>query len=1320
MEQTDSEILLTENQELVSGTDDMGRMVYLVVDKTLDKSGQQGTADLIYNIVDEQGLYDQMGTSATLDTDSQLITGHSASVSLDARGTVYQYTVPVSSVENYQLPLGQGASNSITDKVRVERVEQLSANNLTQAISADMLNNSTTADIILASSEEPDLNDTSIIQVQAYPSQDYGSMMSMPFIPSNVPSNIHTLCIPTSMEDAQLLNNFSADAMESLQSLLDVDVDTTITTTTEELIDSALDPATPTISHENYDNSLRADIDQINGKLTQQRSRSTTFSGNHGDVRRSKRLSSHTPKKYNHVQHEVEEEIEERKIANRTPPELLNAEYMSQEDVNMVKKSVSNFRPNFSSYPTLCKCKHKEKGTDIPVEQIWLHKNQMYYLPQINILVISFEEYVGFLRQDKWYVSVGEITQRLIPNFRSEVESYLVKNICDKQFLSLEEIEYLKQRRCVNQSMKSGTMISLDTLRVMCKFLASTKAFIQAPTNGLSNAAHGIFYKKLLEKNTRCSKCGGAVKNIEASDRYVLLDSPVEILYSRRIQESSTSQETSLQKSMYVGEVTIGNVFFKSFKLDELTYISLKEIVECQVFNLQVLQSRLVQLQYRPRPAPTAIDCHFSNERTNVNQTLWIDLMTLRCACCMSRQRSPTSKIEVLQQMFSRGQYTCTFDLEIVAFDDYDSANNETVYTLDPHTYKITTRHNYNQSVHAGAGRKVQRSLSNEEEKRTETTNVVMKSNLPSVKPKAKSSKVTIRRTSPRKTVLEPSRTEEEEALSLKPGVYYFADKNSIVDFLKNKTTNDTLREDMECKVISQKRSNIPALSKPVFRVKSAPETAPHLIRSGSYSHKRANNQKTHAAPKRGFKRKLQELQTDTHFNTEVIHDFTQDVTYCENRTRKENDVSSSVQYYQDIQTVPQLSSQHGHDTYEYSTSGRHDLGLVESPEVQDKNVDSTAAHNVEEEMEFSHSCGGKGRLTTHPSSTVGNLQDVETQGTGHKSKVFLNESNNEEENYDDYSNNDFGEIEEEFSNSSADVKADNLHSVPENSKFSSPEQSNSIFDKNQDLSTSTPHSVFKGILRTPRKRTEYHSSESSSVQSPVANVDLIEQTRKLPCPNWLSPSARLRSARSGDLSLSQVKPNKYDIGMTPDEIVRTDLFSPGDGGIFSTPCVSPILDRKSDKTGKTYKMERLYNKCASLDTSTDADKSLHVLATVATDLETLDKTSQSNISDRNHLRVFNSVVPCELDKEKSVGVGTKKTMKRDRFVLFLRQLLDHVTISRESPSKKCVAVKFKDVAKTHFPALWKESGQTRLKKLARLLALSVPASAVEDGLPLT
>lgn len=91
-----------------------------------------------------------------------------------------------------------------------------------------------------------------------------------------------------------------------------------------------------------------------------------------------------------------------------------------------VKKIVSKYQFDFLNYLEVCVCEKYDMGIEIYVEQIWLYMNQMYYLFQVQVFVIGFDEFVGILRDDKYYISVREIMIRMVLKFQVEVESYIL------------------------------------------------------------------------------------------------------------------------------------------------------------------------------------------------------------------------------------------------------------------------------------------------------------------------------------------------------------------------------------------------------------------------------------------------------------------------------------------------------------------------------------------------------------------------------------------------------------------------------------------------------------------------------------------------------------------------------------------------------------------------------------------------------------------------------------------------------------------------------------------------------------------------------
>ncbi|XP_062573556.1 uncharacterized protein LOC134235439 [Saccostrea cucullata] len=387
---------------------------------------------------------------------------------------------------------------------------------------------------------------------------------------------------------------------------------------------------------------------------------------------------------------------------------------MPKTQMLAVKKAISMYWPDFSNYPEVCTCEKFDMGNEIHVEQIWLHMNQMYYLPQIQILAIGTDEFVGIVRDEKYYVSVGEIIMRLLPKLQREVESYIPQSKCEVELMTLEELAYLKQRGCTKFDIFE--MISLETLREMCRFLLNKSSKLSSELSKLAEAATGIYYKKVLEKHTRCSKCGGAIKCSDILDRYEAIDCPVGIsskeqrlallqrtysdkkfaLRQKEVIESAFSKKKSSPQSstktgkknisIKVGRLLVGGTQFNTFKINDKCYISLKELVAFKISTLQVLQNRLANLEYRPRPAPSCVERHFIQNNIGVHNTLWLDTVIVRCMCCLGQQKTQMP----LQKHFKCGDFEDLWEKELEGTDDCDV--NGTVFTLNPSTITISNR----------------------------------------------------------------------------------------------------------------------------------------------------------------------------------------------------------------------------------------------------------------------------------------------------------------------------------------------------------------------------------------------------------------------------------------------------------------------------------------------------------------------------------------------------------------------------------------------------------------------------------------------------
>ncbi|XP_061194334.1 uncharacterized protein LOC133202511 [Saccostrea echinata] len=387
---------------------------------------------------------------------------------------------------------------------------------------------------------------------------------------------------------------------------------------------------------------------------------------------------------------------------------------MPKNQMLAVKKTISMYWPDFSNYPEVCTCDKLDMGNEIHVEQIWLHMNQMYYLPQIQILAIGTDEFIGIVRDEKNYVSVGEIMMRLLPKLQREVENYILQSMCEVDLMTLEELAYLKQRGCTEFDIHE--MISLESLREMCRFLLNKSSKLNSEVSKLAEAATGIYYKKVLEKHTRCSKCGGAIKCSDILDRYEAIDCPAGIsskeqklallqrtyndeklaLRQKEVIESAFSKKKSSPQSstkpgqknvrIKIGLLLVGGTQFNTFKINDKCYISLKELVAFKISTLQLLQSRLANLEYRPRPAPSCVEKYFIQNDIGVHNTLWIDTVIVRCMCCLGQQKTQMP----LQKHFKCGDFEELWEKDVDGVDDCDI--NGTVFTLNPSTITISNR----------------------------------------------------------------------------------------------------------------------------------------------------------------------------------------------------------------------------------------------------------------------------------------------------------------------------------------------------------------------------------------------------------------------------------------------------------------------------------------------------------------------------------------------------------------------------------------------------------------------------------------------------
>lgn len=518
-----------------------------------------------------------------------------------------------------------------------------------------------------------------------------------------------------------------------------------------------------------------------------------------------------------------------------------NTEFvMAKTQATAVKKTASNYIPDLSGLEGVCFCPLDAKREECPIEQLVAVtlKNgtgkMMKQLP-VHIIVISMEEFVTFQKEGKLYVSVGEIVQRLIPEFKKEVENFINTDMdCETNQMSFFELQYIKQRRCVSFQLSNWMLISLTTLRRMCREFLKQKAFVRSLSNRLQNAADAPYFVKRLGKHTRCSICGGAVKMLDIADEYVWLHIPLpdetevrcgpydivptsmnEVPHDAQTASDRQQGNTKLEgedRRIDIKHLFVSSITFHSFQIVtdgskevDKTYVSLKELVESRVLSIQALQVGLIKQQYTPRRAPSIVDDYYCKHSVDVDDTLWIDLLTIRCVCCMGKQSNGYSMD--LYNRFGRGQWKEEVVCTILGPDDRE--NERKVFTLYPATYKICL--GSTESIPDVKKRKKPRDTTRVNKPRsgktwtaTESTSSKQVSASDKSKPQLEdttqssisSTSDIYREERKKKDALvsensEKNKNNEKEKQELQPGIYYFKNKKSVLEFL-NTNGNDS------------------------------------------------------------------------------------------------------------------------------------------------------------------------------------------------------------------------------------------------------------------------------------------------------------------------------------------------------------------------------------------------------------------------------------------------------------------------------------------------------------------------------------------------
>ena len=352
-----------------------------------------------------------------------------------------------------------------------------------------------------------------------------------------------------------------------------------------------------------------------------------------------------------------------------------NQAKLAQHLIGDVDQCITRMVPDFSLYPPYCRCAVVDKV--VAVEQIWVCNKQMYFLPQIGIIVIDNQEHAGiFYDQNKCYIALGEIMEKIMAQYESDLIQFIHRSEdVDQQIMTAQEIGFLKQRQCISEKCNYNTAVTLGMLRQMARFIVMYEGDKSDFDPRIKNIADGVYYRKILQRYVRCASCGGVILYSTEPDEYLIMNT-----------ESSDGKEEP--KCFSVGFIVVGGLRFVAFKTDGRVYISLKELCMKNIFRLQGLQARLQALRQRPRLAPKVLNSYLNTPQYNVTNTMWIDIGTLRCVCCMGKC-APGLNADVYS-CFARVNFVEHIVTNIYGQDDHK--DDKAVYTMDPKTFEVVMK----------------------------------------------------------------------------------------------------------------------------------------------------------------------------------------------------------------------------------------------------------------------------------------------------------------------------------------------------------------------------------------------------------------------------------------------------------------------------------------------------------------------------------------------------------------------------------------------------------------------------------------------------
>ena len=302
---------------------------------------------------------------------------------------------------------------------------------------------------------------------------------------------------------------------------------------------------------------------------------------------------------------------------------------LQDEQIDVDNYVVSN-TPNLLPDWPMCSCTLDVIRDEVPVEQVFIREGQMYRLPEACVICLGNFEIYGFHRRGQWYISLA-VFFNIVGLEAMKVYEKVIIGASDLDIMAVgsNELELLIQKSVISPETTVKDLISIECLQRISRVICETVDLPVVPI--VSDIAYGVVYKKVLGNSTRCSNCGLIIKKEQTLVEY-------EVISKQEHKREGTADDEKVPVT--VGVLTACQKKFNAFQMNDNVYISFRDLISQRMFTLPNLRRRLISLDVKPVKAPSEVEDVFIINRVDLINTSWLDLVTLRCVCCMGNGKN--------------------------------------------------------------------------------------------------------------------------------------------------------------------------------------------------------------------------------------------------------------------------------------------------------------------------------------------------------------------------------------------------------------------------------------------------------------------------------------------------------------------------------------------------------------------------------------------------------------------------------------------------------------------------------------------------------